>query len=112
MYYLFENMKMLAAQLFILGIFFAILALYTSIIEPTDQFSILNIPTKLSYSAKMQYATSNQILSVLLGVEAWAIVFSILIWWLLQFPAQSSQQKYVRIVDQEYLSASDFTVML
>ena len=103
---------MLAAQIFVLGLFFAILALYTSIIEPTDQFSIQNIPTKLSYSAKMQYAASNQILALLLGVEAWAIVFSILIWWFLQFPAQSTQQKYVRLVDQEYLSASDFTVML
>jgi hypothetical protein len=103
---------MLAAQLFILAIFFAILALYTSIIEPTDQFSILNIPTKLSYSAKMQYASSNAILALLLGVEAWAIVFSVFIWWFIQFPAQSSQQKYVRMVDQEYISSSDFTIML
>lgn len=93
MYYLFENVKMLAGQIFTLGVFFAVLALYTSIIEPTDQFSAQNIPKKLSYSAKMQYSSTNQVLTLLLGVEAWTIVLSILIWWFLQFAAQSSQQK-------------------
>ena len=102
----------MAWQVFLLGVVFSIFALYTSIVEPTETFSAATFPRKVSYIPKMLYASSNSILTVLLGVEAWLIVVSALIWWILQFTTQCFRQKYERVMEEEALSASDFTIML
>lgn len=61
-------MKLLGAQVFLLGVIFSILAMYVSIVEPTEAFSLANLPRKVSYSVCMLYATSNSVLTLLLGV--------------------------------------------
>jgi hypothetical protein len=111
-FHLFEDMKLIAGQVFLLGVVFSILSLYVSIVEPTESFSFATMPRKVSYTACMVYSSSNAFLSVLLGIEGFLIVLSTLLWWLLQFVSLCLRQKYERMVDQEDLSAADFTIML
>lgn len=67
-FYLFDDIKHLAWMVFLLGVVFSIFALYTSIVEPTESFSAATFPRKVSYIPKMLYASSNTVLTVLLGV--------------------------------------------
>jgi hypothetical protein len=70
------------------------------------------MPRKVSYSVYLLYSSSNAILDVLLGILAILIVISTIAWWFLQFVSQCLRQKYERVVEQEDLSAADFTIML
>jgi hypothetical protein len=97
-FHLFENMKLLAGQVFILGVLFSIISLYVSYIEPTETFSLATMPRKVSYTAFMLYSSSNALLDVLLAVEGFLIVLTTLAWWLLLFISQCLRQKYERIV--------------
>lgn len=65
---LFEDAKLLAGQVFILGIIFTILALYVTILEPTETVTFETFPRKVSYAALMLYSSSNSFLGVLLGI--------------------------------------------
>jgi hypothetical protein len=61
-------MKQLSYQIFVLGVLFSIFAMYTSIVEPTETFTLTTMPKKVSYIPKMLYSSTSSILLILLGV--------------------------------------------
>lgn len=59
----------------------------------------------------LYYSTSSTLL-LFLALEGWLIVLTALVWWFIQFVFKRSKQKYLSMIDLEYISASDFTIML
>lgn len=108
----FETIKLIWIFIFILGAVFSIQSLYFNIIEPTETISILNFPKKFAYSGKLLYYSSNVILFLLIMLDACMLALTVVIWWASLYCLRSCREKYHRIVDQENLSACDFTIML
>jgi hypothetical protein len=57
-------------------------------------------------------ASTDTSAQLILGASAFLLILVAVAWWLSTFAVMCLSQKYLRIVDQAHLSASDFSIML
>jgi hypothetical protein len=121
-YLLFRNIKVIMIMLFFLGALFSIVSLYINIniistvaasgTNLTLALDLNSLPVFISNGFKITFSTSNSVILILLLLETVLLILVIIVWWFTRFVIECVSQKYIRIVDQASLTASDFSIML
>jgi len=122
-YLLFRNMKVIMTMLFFLGALFSIVSLYINIniisivasssgMNLTLTFDLNTLSIFISNGFKITFSSSYSVLLILLLLETVLLILVILVWWFTRFVVECISQKYIRMVDQASLTASDFSIML
>jgi len=100
--------------LFLLGVIFSIIELYVNIVITRETLNMdgENFPIFFSNAAQTLNPSSNSTLQFVLSISGFILIVVIMVWWVTIFIVQCISQKYQRIVDETYLSAADFSIML
>ena len=111
---IFKNMKLIMGLLFILGAIFGIVSLYVNIVGTKQSLTIdnQNFPIFFSNWVVAKNFTTNGAAELFLSIAGFLLILVVIVWWISIFVVMCLSQKYQRIVDQAYLSASDFSIML
>ena len=71
-----------------------------------------NFPIFFSNWVLTKNSTVNSAVELILSLTGFLLVIVVVVWWISLFVVMCLSQKYQRIVDQAYISASDFSIML
>ena len=111
-YLYFQNIKNLMVLLFLLGCFYSSYTLYTNINEPSYSIAFENHVKKLSFASTIQNLTTNYSLYDAMFIEGWLITGGVCLWWVMLFIMKKAALKQERMVDDETVTAADFSIML
>ena len=115
-------MKVKMMMLFFLGAIFCIVSLYINIniisiiassgTNLTIVLDFRTFPIVISNGFKAIYYSTVTTIQILFYLEAILLILVILVWWFSKYVVECVSQKFIRIVDQASLTASDFSIML
>jgi hypothetical protein len=115
-------MKVIMMMLFFLGAIFCIVSLYINIniisiiassgTNLTIVLDFRTFPIVISNGFKAIYYSTVTTIQILFYLEAILLILVILVWWFSKYVVECVSQKFIRIVDQASLTASDFSIML
>jgi hypothetical protein len=115
-------MKVIMMMLFFLGAIFCIVSLYINIniisiiassgTNLTIVLDFRTFPIVISNGFKATYYSTVTTIQILFYLEAILLILVILVWWFSKYVVECVSQKFIRIVDQASLTASDFSIML
>jgi hypothetical protein len=111
-YLYFQNIKNLMVLLVLLGGFYCSYALYTNISEPSSALSLDNFIRKLSFASTLQNLVVNAALYDAMLMEGWLVAAGVLLWWVALFFMKRTAIRQERMVDDETVTAADFSIML
>jgi hypothetical protein len=100
------------ALLVILIVIYSSYALYVDITEPSSALSLDNYPKKLSFASTIQNLVANNGLYDSMLLEGWLVAGIVLLWWISLFIMKRTALKQERMVDDETITAADFSIML
>lgn len=107
-------MKTIMGMLFFLGIIYSIVNLYANItyVNSLGQVTGDTFPVYFMNLVQILNVSTDTSISLLMIVSAFLLIITVIVWWFLMFVILCISQKYEREIDQAFLSASDFSIML
>jgi len=109
---LFSTVKSLTILVVVLGVTYSGFALYSNITQAAESLSSENYALKLSYSAIILNLPSDSSLNNVILVESWLLVGVVLLWMLILFFINYYEIKNKRMVDNNTVTAADFSIMI
>ena len=108
----FQNIKNLIILLFLLACFYCSYALFVNINEPSSTIDYDNFINKMSIASTIQNLGTNPSLYNAMFIEGWLVVGGVALWWLALFIMKKATLKHERMVDDQTITAADFSIML
>lgn len=109
---LFSTVKSLTILLLVLGVTYSGFALYSNISQQAESLSSSNYALKLSYAAIVLNMSTDTSLEGVILVESWLLVGVVLIWMVILFFVNYYEIKNKRMVDNNTITAADFSIMI